>query len=126
MTIRPAYDGVEAINWSRLKLMLKSPAHYHANAGQPDTDAMLFGRVFHMMVLEPERFVRDVAVWQGGRRFGSTWDAFQFKNAGKELITQKMFDEMRVMSDAVKSKAVLLLTNGQPELPLTWTHEIAP
>lgn len=47
-----------ALNFSSLKLILKSPAHYQwaLKEARKETDALLFGSAFHCAVLEPQAF----------------------------------------------------------------------
>ena len=58
-----AYHSGSGISNSSLKHMGKSPAHYKAalEGDSPESAALSFGSLFHMLVLEPERF--DAEVW---------------------------------------------------------------
>ena len=58
-----AYDAIDATRWSMLKLMAKSPAHYHQALleSRKDTTALKFGRAVHLACLEPERFIRETS-----------------------------------------------------------------
>src|SRR6185312_15116930 len=87
---RAAYDRIDAVNWSKLKLMLKSPAHYRHNLLQRggDSDAKRRGRVTHLSVLEPQRFQSDCVVWDGGPRRGKDWEKFKKAHADVEIVTE--------------------------------------
>lgn len=63
------YAAIDGLNWSRLKPILTSPAHYRAALTTPRTDtaAMMLGRVVHSYVLEPDT-EHDAMVWDGGSR----------------------------------------------------------
>lgn len=128
---RAEYDRIDAVNWSTLKHIAKSPAHYrHAlltrHSSEGDTTARKLGRVTHLAVLEPELFHSSVAVWTGGRRAGSEWKAFCEEHEGQELLTQEEFDHCVALNQAVLANpiAASYLSGGQREATLRWTHEI--
>ena len=54
---RAQYDALVAVNWSSLKHLGRSPAHYQAALKQTfaDTDTLRIGRAFHVAALEPQR-----------------------------------------------------------------------
>lgn len=124
---RKDYDALDAVNFSTLKLMAKSPAHYWhrlMEGGRTDTNAMKLGRVRHMGVFEPERFRREVVAWDGGRRFGKEWDAFQQKHAGRELITADEMSECIKLATHVRTDRIAsqYVSGGRGEFTLQWTH----
>jgi hypothetical protein len=55
------YRAHKALNISRLGLIAKSPLHYKIG-DTPITDAMRFGTIFHLAVLEPEKFKSQFVV----------------------------------------------------------------
>ena len=59
-----AYDDIEALNWSSLKLMHPSPLLYRYRQSVPreDSSALRLGRAIHCAVLEPERWASDYIV----------------------------------------------------------------
>lgn len=123
---REAYERIDAENFSSLKHLLKSPAHYKAAKESPreSTDAMRLGRCVHLAVLEPERFAREVTVWEGGRRFGKEWEAFKSaaESAGQEILTLDEQAECRRIADAVRELS--LFAGGMAEVTLTWSHKV--
>lgn len=52
---REDYDQIDALNASRLALLLKSPRHYQMNYFK-ESDAMKLGTAIHMAYLEPKNF----------------------------------------------------------------------
>jgi len=52
---REDYDNIDALNYSRLKLILQSPRKYQLNAVK-ETEAMMIGTALHMAYLEPGKF----------------------------------------------------------------------
>lgn len=125
-----AYRATGGVNISSLLLMARSPLHYkHATTPgaepQPDTDAMAFGRLVHLAILEPDKYRSDVAVWTGGRRAGKEWDAWQLDNAGKVHATKSEAAQCEAMSLAVWSHPIAepyLALPGLAEVTMRWTH----
>ena len=125
---REQYDAlVERENWSRLKNMARSPAHYRHALLEPreDTPALRNGRANHVAVFEPERFAGQVAVWEGGRRQSKAWDAFCEANAGKDILTKDEYEQLVGMQRAVRQHPVAsrYLRRGQSEVSILWTHK---
>ena len=118
---REEYDGIDRLNYSKLKLMAKSPAHYMA-APRKDSDAMKLGRAVHLAVLEPDRFAAEVAIWTGERRAGKLWEAFKEANAGKELLSEEEHRQAHLVAEAVRNDptAARYLTVGTPETTVLW------
>src|ERR1700743_2010135 len=52
---REDYDNIDALNASRMSLLLKSPRHFQMNIHK-ETDAMKLGTAIHMAYLEPMLF----------------------------------------------------------------------
>lgn len=125
---RETYDSLDRINWSRLKHLARSPAHYKHVLSAPgeDTDARKLGRAVHMAVLEPERFRDCYILWDGGTRRGKTWEAFAEAHADKEILTEAEWGKCLAVSSAVRADAVAAkyLTNGDSEVTVLWDHEI--
>lgn len=121
---RDDYDRLAAINWSSLKHMLKSPAHfrYASLQEQTDTDAMVLGRCVHLATLEPERFRREVAIWDGGTRRGKDWEEFKRANAGREILKPEPAALAKAIGEAARAAAGPLLAHGKTEVTLQWTH----
>jgi hypothetical protein len=121
---REEYDAVDALNWSSLKHLLQSPAHYrHAklNPGK-DTDAKKLGRCTHLATLEPEKFAQACVLWDGGTRRGKEWDAFKTKHAGREILKEEELAHCVAVAAAVRADATAAryLAGGQAEASLLW------
>lgn len=93
-TTREAYERIEAINFSILKHYRRSPAHARQAMLHPErpTEAMEFGSAFHLAVLEPQSF-------------------------GKEVVAAPKVDR-RTAAALVKE---LLSSPGKNELAVVWT-----
>jgi len=125
---REDYDSIERVNYSSLKLIARSPAHYRHGLleGRADTDALRMGRVTHLAVLEPERFRSLIAVWDGHARRGKDWEKFCDQNQGRELLTVEERDLCLAMQQTVRSNrhAMRYISGGQPEVTILWTAEV--
>lgn len=122
---RERYDAIERVNFSTLKLLEKSPAHYRHGLITPpaDTDPKKLGRVVHIAAFEPERFRNAIAVWDGGTRRGKDWEAFKARNEGRELLTEHEYERCMAIQAAVRAKAsaARYLQGGGGEVSLLWT-----
>jgi hypothetical protein len=120
---RDAYDQIEAENYSRLKLLEKSPAHYKAGYGEA-TDALKLGIACHMAILEPAKFEAEYVVYPGKVRRGKEWEAFE-QNAirhGKTVVSRSEKAKTIGIRDAVHAnkRAMEYLSGGKPEVTLQW------
>lgn len=125
MSRTPEYVAHKGINWSLLKLLDKSPAHYrHAADSDDDGDTasrnML--RASHMAVLEPERAAVDIIEYPG-RRAGNAWKDFQAEHAGKSILNAREMAIVTGCASAIRehAEANLLLSGGEAEVPMYWT-----
>lgn len=121
---RTTYDAIEALNWSRLKLIERSPAHFKLGYGD-DSAAFGLGTAVHMAILEPERFAKEYEV-TSIRRDGRTakWQEAETDavRRGVTLMIKSEWDKTIAMRDSVRGnkRADALLSGGQPEVALTW------
>jgi len=123
---REQYDLIPRTNWSKAKHIAKSPAHarYAMTEEEEDTDAKLIGRAVHSAVLEPELFRSTYAIWDGDRRAGKAWDAFEAKNSSMEILRSKDAKHVKALQDAVRGSpdASRYLVGGKREVTVLWTH----
>jgi hypothetical protein len=125
---REKYDAIKRMHWSKLKALAKSAAHLRhlMTEKDEDTEARKLGRVRHIAIFEPERFEEDVAVWEGGRRYGDEWEAFREEHEGKEIIKDEHAQEIRTLANAVRSDATAkkYVSGGRGEVTVLWTHVV--
>lgn len=125
---RDHYDRIDRTNFSTLKHIGRSPAHYHHRRTKPpqDTDAMKVGRVSHVATFEPERFLNSIAVWDGGTRRGKDWEAFKARNEGRELLTENEHTKCLSIQNAVRNSklASRYVQKGRGEMTMLWTTEL--
>lgn len=106
----PQCPGVSS---TRLKQILRSPAHYQHNLQDPtETEAMIFGRQVHEMLLQPERFsARHVKAepnphdWNKERKAYLDWKAARQEELGDKLeLSVETWDQIYGIVDAVWAK----------------------
>lgn len=136
--------NLDEANASGLKLMLRSPAHFHWWATQPDdekeTAALRFGKAFHCATLEPDVFDRTYCVlpadaparWdhlrnaknksEGTLRAHAFWDQWDAENAGRINLSAADYERARRMADSVRAHPVAagLLVGGEREATFRW------
>ena len=66
------------------------------------TDDMILGSALHCAFLEPDAAAERIAVWTGGRRYGSAWNEFKFSNAGKFLLTTNAASQLNGMMASLR------------------------
>ncbi|HUU32885.1 MAG TPA: PD-(D/E)XK nuclease-like domain-containing protein [Vicinamibacterales bacterium] len=127
------YAALPGLNFSRLKAILTSPAHYLAALAEErkDTPAMMLGRVVHAYVLEPDT-EHDAMVWDGpsrASRAGRTAWADWLTERGMDpetpatdvpTLTPADIDTARSCRDAVwrHRDAAAVLTGARTEVTL--------
>lgn len=130
----PTYRALDAVNFSTLKAVAKSPLHYRHALDAPDepTDAKRLGSLAHTAILEPERLSAEYAVWPPAewptqRRQGKMWDAFVDLAADKGLtiVRREEVELAHGMAAAVRSNhlAKRYLAAGDAEQVLIWRDE---
>jgi len=109
---RVAYDAIQYLNPSSIAKGLVDhreidvAAIKHAfetkyvPAAQASQDRMDRGTLAHMMLLQPERVGKEIAIWDGAKRAGAAWDNFAMKSAGKMIFREEDYD---TVAEAVKA-----------------------
>ena len=125
------YRRHPAISRSELWRIRESPQkfkYYREHPPEP-TPALLFGQVFHKMLLEPETFDDDFVVSPEVNRRTKEgkqkWDEFLSENENKTIVAPEMFSRAKEMCDAVNREPLAVkLLKGKAELPFFWTDEM--
>jgi hypothetical protein len=117
--------AIEPVRFSWLKNFARSPAHAKAALDDPrkPTAAMDLGAIAHRLVLGPRHGDGELAVWNGGRRYGKTWDAFREEHAADVIVTSGDFYRAKKIAEAVRADetASAILGDGAVfELPHSW------
>lgn len=108
------YRAHPALNWSRLKVLDRSPLHYRHALHNPrsDTPSLSLGRAFHAALLEPDRYSAEHRVWPG-KRAGHVWDAVQANLSGDAVffadVAARRGKAWTEAKDAAPDGAVILI-----------------
>src|SRR5919197_3774 len=119
------YRAIDAVNWSSLREMRRSPAHYRYQLDHPreDSTTLALVRAVHAAVFEPDRLPLEFAVWKGARRAGKAWDAFRAVHGDDTILKASEYERCLAIRDAVRAHptAARYLRAGRAERALTWT-----
>ena len=122
------YSDTEFISNSMLGLLKKSPkelARFFEKGSLP-TQAMEFGRAFHLAILEPQVFSEQVVVYSGKTKRGKAWDEFCQENEGKTIITEIEFECIKGMENVLFSnKDIARKLHGNKEIPMVWQDPLS-
>lgn len=117
------YCEIPAVNWSTLKELGRSPAHYLYKLTAKRTDSAVFamGRAIHTAIFEPDRFVVDY-VLNDENRNSNSFKAFKQANADKTILKTPEYEQALAMRDAVHRHPVAkqYLSEGKAEQVIMW------
>jgi len=117
------YGDTSYVSNSMLGRLKKSPRHlaHYLKYGSGTSQALEFGRAFHLCILEPEKFSKEVVLYQG-RRAGNDWKDFKSEKKNFLILNQTEFDSLRYMRDSIISNEIAreLIENCKKEVPMVW------
>ena len=130
------YADTKYISNSMLGLLKKSPKELarYFNGHKETTNAMTFGRAFHLSILEPEKFSDKVAIWEGKTKRGNAWDEFSSANKerGRDIISTVEFECIKGMEDVITSNEDIVEVlfgegrgNFRTEVPMVWQDSLS-
>jgi len=92
----------DAISSTFLKNLIgKSPQHAIFERSNPTDKAELrFGKLFHTILLEPDKFADKVVFWNG-RRTGKKYNELAAVVGDRAIVNEREHDQLRRMRDAV-------------------------
>ena len=115
------YFNVEALSYSGLKLILKSPLHFK-NSPYIESAAMNLGSAVHCALLEPERFKEEYILVEGDGRTKAVKELLaQIENDGKKAIKATDYNTIINIKQAIsenKTASELLNTPGRSEVAI--------
>jgi hypothetical protein len=118
------YRARDGVNWSRLKLARTSALHYRDTPPRKDSASLGMLRAVHALVLEPQHFDRDFAVYQGANRRGKVWTEYLEAHAGKTILKRSEHAEASAIADAVRANphalAILEHPRAEFEVSMSW------
>lgn len=121
------YSALNRANFSRLKLLGESPAHYRhsqLNKEDKDKDAYRIGRCTHLAAYEPEIFRERCVVWDLGTRRGRDWEEFKQRNEGREILTAKEYELCLAIGQAARNSPMSApyMSGGRGEVTVLWSY----
>lgn len=122
------YLAIDAVNCSRLKLIEKSPKHYHANPGQKSTRSMGLGTLCHVATCEPNELGAHYitvppSIPEDGR-LKANKDFRKNIPVGLELIKRADVAKAKALAAEVKEANSDIFTNEiLTELTIVWVDE---
>ena len=117
------YSKLPGVNWSTLKEMRRSPAHYQLAMRRPreTTPAMRLGSAVDCAVLTPRQFESRYAIYEGTRR-GKAWEQFESESlaAGRDVLTASEAADVLAMKRAVEASPIAqeLLVRMSAQTPI--------
>lgn len=119
------YAAIDAISSSQLGPMKQSPLHFKVALAEEkkETDALVFGKALHCLILEPKRFP-DV-VMRGPdvkTRNNAAYRTFCQEYPGKIVVLPHEWKDLEGMADAIvhNTTAMELLHGSKKEVSIVW------
>lgn len=127
------YHALPSVSSSKLKTILRSPAHYHAAylSGAPrkePTTSMVLGSLTHTLFLEPEQYGSEYIVephYDARTKEGkAVRDAFRQMTEGLTIITAEQLATAQAMANALCGHQIHeAMTGGHAEASIFWTDD---
>ena len=116
------YHKAFGLSCTNLKIMLRSPAHYHASIlfPQKTTSEMQLGSALHTAVLQPDLFDEQyMELPKLDRRTKEGKELYkQYSESGKVLLDSAAIATVQKMKESLMQHPIIssVLSSGQPEL----------
>jgi len=125
------YSDYEFVTNSQLGLIKKDVRTYRLMRDNPhlrtETFPMIFGRAYHVAMLEPNEFNDKVKVFNSATRTTKGYKEFKVSNPdAPTIILQKEYDQIMRMQDVLFSHSEvrdLLVAEGEREIANAWQDE---
>ena len=127
------YFGVKALSASQIKQFdkgaywfWKSSPYNPDKEPEKETDALIFGKLCHCLLLEPAHLQNEYAIVDfGASRKNKKYEAAKAENPGKIVITQDELERAMKMIARVKEHklASTILDGATAEMPFMWTDK---
>lgn len=125
------YFKIKAISASQLKQFdrgaywfWKSSPFNPDKPEEDDTDALIFGKLCHCMLLEPDKVMEEYATVDfGASRRNKKYDQAKSENPGKIIVSPAEVEHAKKMIIGIKEHklASLILNGATAEMPFVWT-----
>ena len=116
------YHKASGLSCTNLKIMLRSPAHYHASIlfPQKTTAEMQLGSALHTAVLQPDLFDEEyMELPKLDRRTKEGKELYkQYSESGKILLDSATVSTVQKMKESLMQHTIIssVLSSGSPEL----------
>lgn len=126
------YHATHAISKSGMDKLRQAPAKFKAwmdGAAEEETEALLFGSVFHCLALEPGEFGKRYAVKQfnGSTKAGKE-EAATAKAAGLELVSARIYGAALAMAESVWNHPligqIMTAVDKRTETSIYWSETV--
>ena len=125
------YSDYEFVTNSQLGLIKKDVRTYKMMRDNPhlrtETLPMIFGRAYHVAMLEPNEFMQKVKVFDSATRTTKGYKEFKANNIdAPTIILQKEYDKIMRMQDVLFSHSEvsdLLHPDGEREIANAWQDD---
>lgn len=100
------------LSYSSLKHFARSPIHFvqHRLAEIERRPELIFGGMFHCLLLQPEKFDEYFAIMPDvnlrTKEGKAIMAEFEVANLGKQLVTQSDYNNAKIMAEAIKDNPV--------------------
>lgn len=125
------YRNHPSVSRSMLWHIMESPEkfQYYLHNPKESTPALIFGQLFHKLVLQPETFLEDFAICPNADRrtkYGKEiYREFITASEGRIVVTMDEVEKAQEMCNALKSNAFAMkLLDGEKEKPFFWTDNL--
>lgn len=126
------YHSTQAISKSGMDKLRQAPAKFKSwleGNVEEKTDALLFGSVFHCLVLEPNEFNKRYTVKQfnGATKAGKE-EATSAKALGLELVPPRVYENAYAMAGSVRNHPligqIMSAHDKQTEISIYWSENM--
>lgn len=117
------YKELLGITQSKLKLLKRSPAHFHVDVDAKSSEALTFGKLYDTLLLTPGWFEEEFLICEEKPRKGSkAYDELLLTARDREIISTEDYKEALNMVDVAKSHLQVseLLSGAEAQLSITW------
>lgn len=129
-----AYFAYKALSASQIKTFDKSKHEFWMSspfnpnkAPEKETDALIFGKLAHCILLEPEEVHKRFLVMDWGTKTrGVKYEDAKLKNPGKIIVSPAEYDKAMKMLANVRNHPLAreIINGAMCEVPFTWNDEL--
>lgn len=125
------YRSADGVSRSELWKIRESPEKFKYYKDNPteSTPALIFGQLFHKLLLEPDDFENEFSIApivdRRTKEGKQAYADFMIASKGKTVVSAEQYAEAQMMVDSVNSVPIAKkLLTGQHELPLFWADDM--